>query len=63
MEEVGHEQEAVCLIQQLSSGPFGSEQLEQGVELHELQAGLGKDFQRGTLRNAFSIIPLVRGSR
>ena len=39
------------------------QQLEQGVELHELQAGLGEDSARGTFVKALSIMPLVRASR
>jgi len=45
MDEVRHQQQRVRPFEHLRSALFMGQQLEQGVELHELQAGLGKDFR------------------
>ena len=45
MEKIRHHQQAIRRRQQIRAGALQRQQLVEGVDLHELQAGLGENFR------------------
>ena len=45
MDEIGHEEQAIGCVEQFRRVLLGSQQLEQRIELHELQAGPSEDLR------------------